>query len=71
MDLLSRKYSFIEAFIKLDDERVLVKLEEILGRERRVEGTVSEEDRQVLGERLEEYKKNPGDVLSWDEMIED
>ena len=68
MDLHSRKYSFIEEFIKIDNEIVLNELEQILKKERISQYEVSSEHKKILIERLENYKNNPENVLDWENV---
>jgi Putative addiction module component len=65
MDLLSRKYNFIEEFITIDNEIVLNKLEKILKEERKLQSEVSIEHKKILSERLDSYKENPENTIDW------
>ncbi len=65
MDLLSRKYNFIEEFITIDNEIVLSKLEKILKEERKLQSEVSIEHKKILSERLDSYKENPENTIDW------
>jgi Putative addiction module component len=65
MDLLSRKYNFIEEFITIDNEIVLNKLEKILKEERKLKSEISIEHKKILSERLDSYKENPEKTIDW------
>ena len=71
MDLLSRKYSFIEEFINIDSENMLDKFEKILKKERKSQFEVSSEHKKILLERLDAYKENPENIIDWNPVKND
>lgn len=71
MDLLSRKYSFIEEFININSEYMLEKFEKILKEERKTQLEVSSEHKKILLERLNSYKENPENIIDWNHVKND
>jgi len=67
MDLAARKYHFIEELLKVDNETIMAKLEKVLMKEKGIPAA----HKKILDERMEEYKKNPGDVLDWNDVKND
>jgi hypothetical protein len=67
MDLAARKYSFIEEIFNVEND-TFEKLEKILKQDKIEKIGVPTEHKVVLDERLEAYKKNPQELLDWDEI---
>jgi hypothetical protein len=70
MDLSARKYSFIEEIFNLEND-TFEKLEKILKKDKIEKIGVPPEHKAELDKRLEAYRKNPQDLLDWDEMKND
>lgn len=64
MDLSARKYHFIEELLKVDSESIMAKLEKVL----KTETDIPETHKQILNERLEQYKNNPDDLVDWNSV---
>ncbi len=71
MDLEARKYNFIQDFFSIEKESIIATLERVLKQEREAHQEVSTSHKQILDERLESYKKNPNDLLDWNDVKND
>ena len=70
MDLAARKYNFIQEIFNLEND-TFEKLEKILKKEKVEKTAISAEHKMELDKRLEEYRKNPENLLNWDEVKEE
>ena len=70
MDLSARKYSFIEEIFNVEND-TFEKLEKILKKDKIEKIGVPPEHKAELDKRLEAYRKNPQDLLDWDEIKND
>jgi hypothetical protein len=68
MDLLVRKYHFIEELLRVEKEGVLDKLEKVLKKEKEFQDDIPDSHKKELDKRLESYRHNPDDVLDWEEV---
>lgn len=68
MDLEARKYQFIQELFKVDKEQVMTALERVLKREKEQSQEISTAHKKELDSRLKNYKKNPDDVLEWEDI---
>lgn len=66
-DLLARKYSFIEEVFNVEND-TFEKLEEILKKDKLDKIGIPSAHKEELENRLESYRKNPQDLLDWDEI---
>ncbi|MFP9113417.1 hypothetical protein ACLI1A_05710 [Flavobacterium sp. RHBU_3] len=64
MDLAARKYHLIEALLQVESEVVMDKLEQIL---KSGKNTLPFH-KEILNQRLDDYQKNPDDLLEWDAL---
>ena len=71
MDLEARKYQFIQELFKIDKEQVMTALERVLKREKEESQEISTAHKKELDSRLKSYKKNPDDVLDWEDVKAD
>lgn len=71
MDLMARKYHFMEQLFAIDKESILDALERTLKKEREEVQEISEANKAILDERLEAYKNNPNDLLDWEDVKND
>ena len=71
MDLATRKYNFIQELFSIDNESVMMNLERILKQEKDQIQEVSIANKKELDTRLESYKKNPENVLDWNDVKQD
>jgi putative addiction module component (TIGR02574 family) len=71
MDLEARKYQFIQELFKIDKEHVMAALERVLKRENEQCQEISKAHKKELDSRLKSYKKNPNDVLDWEDVKAD
>ena len=71
MNLEARKYNFIQDFFSIEKESIIAKLESILKQEREAHQEISVAHKQILDERSESYRKNPNDVLDWEDVKND
>jgi len=69
-DLSARKYSFIEEIFNIEND-TFEKLEKILKKDKLDKIGVPSEHKDELDKRLEEYRKNPQDLLDWDAVKKD
>lgn len=67
MNLAARKYSFIEEIFSIESN-TLEKLEKILKNDKIEKLGVPLEHKMELDNRLETYRKNPQDLLDWNEI---
>jgi hypothetical protein len=67
MDLSARKYSFIEEIFNVEND-TFEKLEKILKKDKLEKIGVPAEHKAELNKRLEAYRKNPQDLLDWEEI---
>ncbi|WP_269227494.1 addiction module protein [Flavobacterium eburneipallidum] len=67
MDLSARKYSFIQEIFKVEED-TFEKLEKILKKDKLDKIGVPTEHKDELDKRLEAYRKNPQDLLDWDDV---
>jgi Putative addiction module component len=70
MDLATRKYSFIEEIFSVEND-TFEKLEKILKKDKLEKIGVPSEHKVELDKRLEAYRKNPQDLLDWEEIKND
>ena len=68
MDLEARKYNFIQELFSVDRESIMDTLERVLKKEKEEHQELSASTKKVLDERLESYKKNPNDLLDWEDV---
>ena len=68
MNLEARKYHLIQELFNIDKESVIDTLERVLKSEKEEFQEISTEHKKELDNRLESYKKNPNDVLDWDDV---
>lgn len=68
MDLEARKYQFIQELFKIDKEQVMTALERVLEKEKEEKQEISTDHKRALDSRLKDYKKNPDDVLKWEDV---
>ena len=68
--LANRKLQFIESFLKINDENTVEKLEKILKKEKAGKANIPLEHKIELEKRLDAYKKDPDNVLSWSDVKE-
>lgn len=66
-DLLARKYSFIEEVFNIEND-TFKKLEKILKKDKLDKIGIPSAHKEELDNRLESYRKNPQDLLDWDEI---
>lgn len=66
-DLLARKYSFIEEVFNVEND-TFKKLEKILKKDKLDKIGIPSAHKEELDNRLESYRKNPQDLLDWDEI---
>jgi hypothetical protein len=66
-DLLARKYSFIEEVFNIEND-TFEKLEKILKKDKLDKIGIPSAHKEELENRLESYRKNPQDLLDWDEI---
>jgi hypothetical protein len=71
MDLEVRKYNFIQELISIDKDKIMTTLELVLKQEKEEHQEVSPIHKKELDGRLERYKKNPNDVLDWNDVKQD
>lgn len=71
MDLEARKYQFIRELFKVDKEQVMTALERVLKREKEEYQEISSAHKKELESRLKSYKKNPNDLLDWEDVKAD
>ena len=64
MDLQTRKYKIVKEVFDIGEEAVIEALENFLQLEDKTE--ISSDLKAILDERLEEYRKNPEDVVDWE-----
>ena len=69
MDLATRKYNFIQEVFSIENE-IFEKLEKILKKEKTEKSEIPLEHKLELEKRLEEYRKNPENVLNWSDLKE-
>ena len=67
MDLSARKYSFIEEIFNVEED-TFERLEKILKKAKVDKLEISSEHKEELNKRLETYRKNPQNLLDWDEL---
>ena len=71
MDLMSRKYNFMEQLFAIDKESVIDALERTLKKESEEVQEISLINKKILDQRLESYKNNPDDLLDWESVKND
>jgi len=64
MDLHARKYQIIEDLFHVKEPTVLEELENILKKVK----DISDENKQILDERLLAFEQNPTDLLNWNDI---
>jgi Putative addiction module component len=69
MDIATRKYNFIQEVFSIENE-TFEKLEKILKKEKAGKANIPLEHKIELGKRLDAYKKDPDNVLSWSDVKE-
>ena len=69
MDLATRKYNFIQEVFSIENE-IFEKLEKILKKEKNEKSEIPLDHKLELEKRLEEYRKNPENVLNWSDLKE-
>ena len=70
MDLAERKYRLIKELVEVEDEAIIGNLERVLKKEE-IHEKVSSFDEEELNKRLEIYKKDPQNLLDWEEVKND
>lgn len=70
MDLEARKYNIIQELFNVEEESIIYTLEQVLKKEKGEFLEISKENKDILDNRLESYKKNPNDVLNWEDVKE-
>ncbi len=71
MDLQLRKYNFIKELVHVENESVIMALERVLKQEKEQHKEISTTQKKELDHRLENYKKNPDNVLDWEAVKKD
>lgn len=71
MDLQLRKYNFIQELVHVENESVIMALERVLKQEKEQHEEISTTLKKELDHRLENYKKNPDNVLDWEAVKKD
>lgn len=71
MDLQLRKYNFIKELVHVENESVIMALERVLKQEKEQHEEISTTLKKELDHRLENYKKNPDNVLDWEAVKKD
>lgn len=71
MDLQLRKYNFIQELVHVENESVIMALERVLKQEKEQHEEISTTQKKELDHRLENYKKNPDNVLDWEAVKKD
>ena len=71
MDLMARKYNFMEQIFSIEKESVLDALERTLKKEKEEVQEISASNKKILVQRLESYKNNPDDLLDWENVKND
>ncbi len=69
MDIATRKYNFIQEVFSIENE-TFEKLEKILKKEKAGKTNIPLEHKIELEKRLDAYKKDPDNVLSWSDVKE-
>jgi putative addiction module component (TIGR02574 family) len=69
MDIATRKYNFIQEVFSIENE-TFEKLEKILKKEKAEKSKIPLEHKIELEKRLNAYKKDPDNVLSWSDVKE-
>ncbi len=69
MDLATRKYNFIQEVFSIENE-IFEKLEKVLKKEKTEKHEIPLDHKLELEKRLEEYRKNPENVLNWSDLKE-
>ena len=69
MDIATRKYNFIQEVFSIEKE-TFEKLEKILKKEKAGKANIPLEHKIELEKRLDAYKKDPDNVLSWSDVKE-
>ncbi|PCI33317.1 MAG: hypothetical protein COB60_07805 [Flavobacteriaceae bacterium] len=68
VDLETRKYHFIQELFSIDKDKIMTALERVLKHEKEEHHEISIMHKKELDNRLENYKKNPDDVLDWKDV---
>ena len=71
MDLQTRKYNFIQELFSIEKESIMDALERVLKQEREEHFEITASHKDILDKRLEVYKKEPNDLLNWDDVKQD
>lgn len=71
MDLLARKYNFMEQIFAIKKAHVLDALERTLKEEREASGEISLANQKILDQRLADHAKNPSEGKSWEAVSGD
>ncbi|WP_422351702.1 hypothetical protein [Flagellimonas sp.] len=68
MDINLRKYNFIQKLITIKNENALDILEQTLDKIIENNYQISEENLNLLNERLRSYRNNPDDLVDWGQL---
>ncbi|TMU56683.1 hypothetical protein [Flagellimonas algicola] len=71
MDIDLRKYNFIQKLITIQNEKAMDILEQTLDKVIENNYQISEENLNLLNERLEIYLNNPDDLMDWETSSKD
>lgn len=71
MDLTKRKYRLIQELIGVEDESLIKNLEQVLRGGKEINPKISASNEKELDRRLESYKRNPQNLLDWEDVKND
>lgn len=71
MDLEARKYHFIQELFSIDSESIIDTLERVLKREKEEYRALNSDQKKELDNRFKDYKKNPNNILDWEDVKND
>ncbi|WP_420399845.1 hypothetical protein [Flagellimonas sp.] len=71
MDINLRKYNFIQRLITIKNEKAMDILEQTLDKLIDHNYHITEENLNLLNERLESYLNNPDDLMDWETSNKD
>jgi t-SNARE complex subunit (syntaxin) len=68
IDLEARKYNLIKELFSIESETIIDTLERVLKREKDESYEISDEHKKELDNRLDNYAKNPENILDWKDV---
>lgn len=68
MDLEARKYQLIKELFSIESETIIDTLERVLKREKEDFQEISDEHKNELDIRLDNFAKNPENILDWKDV---